>query len=255
MYKAFSPDEYRKHFKLPENYTVSGFLCHGTWKRDEEIENLKKALEEMQINYSINELPGFLRRMIEIKIGDQIFWFDVPYGSARLSEYIHLASIFGSRKNLLIGTCGGLSPNINSFDIIIPTLSYSKESSAKVYASDNTDKYYPDKKLSQELSKEIPSKHRIFEGPTVTCQAMLGETLEGVNTWSKEGYLGVEMEASTVFSVSKHFNVPSAAILVVADNLIKDETTLSDNYQRSSQKRDEIRQELIKILISKLIKE
>lgn len=255
MYRNFSPDEHRKHFSLPENYQVSGFLCHGTWKRDEEIENLQIALKEMGISYSINELPGFLRRMVEIKIGSKNFWFDVPYGSARLSEYLQLACLFGSKKNILIGTCGGLSPKINSFDIIVPTFSYGEESSAKAYASNDSNKYYPDKKLRGELIKNIKPKFNTFEGPTITWQAMLGETREDIQKWSDENYLGVEMEASTVFSVSSFYKVPSAAALVVADNLIKNETTLSESYKDASQRRYEIRQELIKILINILLEE
>lgn len=255
MYRNFSPDDHRQHFGLPDGYVVSGFLCHGTWKRDEEIENLKEALKELKIKYSINELPGFLRRMVEIKIENKNYWFDVPYGSARLSEYLQLASLFGSKKNLLIGTCGGLSPKINSCDLIFPTYSYGEESSAKAYATDDTNRYYPDRNLQQVLISKIQPKYRTFEGPTITWQAMLGETPEDIQRWSSENYLGVEMEASTVFAVSAHFKVPSAAVLVVADNLIKNETTLTASYQESAQKRYEIRQELIKVLISQLLVE
>lgn len=255
MYRNFTPDEHRKHFNLPDKYQVSGFLCHGTWKRDEEIENLKTALNELDIKYSINELPGFLRRMVEIKIGNKNFWFDVPYGSARLSEYLQLACLFGSKKNILIGTCGGLSPEINSFDIIVPTFSYGEESSAKAYATNNSNRYYPNKKLHEKLIEEIKPKFNTFEGPTITWQAMLGETQEDIKKWSNENYLGVEMEASTVFSVSNFYKVPSAAALVVADNLIKNETTLSESYKDATQKRFEIRQELIKTLIKVLLEE
>lgn len=255
MYRSFTPEEHRKHFNLPDNYQVSGFLCHGTWKRDEEIENLQMALNEMRISYSINELPGFLRRMVEIKIGDKNFWFDVPYGSAMLSEYLQLACLFGSKKNILIGTCGGLSPEINSFDIIVPTFSYGQESSAKAYASNDSNKYYSDEKLRQNVIEKIKPQFNTFLGPTITWQAMLGETQEDIQKWSNEKYLGVEMEASTVFSVSSFYKVPSAAALVVADNLIKNETTLSESYKDSSQKRYEVRQELIKILIKVLLEE
>jgi len=92
MYRQVLPEEEKRYFGLPEDYTVSGFLCHGTWKREEEIENLKKALTELGLSYEISGFSNFLRRLVEFKVGEKRFWFDVPYGGARLSEYLQLAS-------------------------------------------------------------------------------------------------------------------------------------------------------------------
>ena len=61
----------------------------------------------------------------------------------------------------------------------------------------------------------------------------MAETFEDVKNWSKEGFLGVEMEASTIFAVSKHFNVASTALLIVGDNLIKGETVASESYKNN----------------------
>jgi purine-nucleoside phosphorylase len=247
MYRQVPPKEYRKHFNLPEDYSVSGFLCHGSWKREEEIENIRQALTELKIKFEINELLGFLRRMIEIKIEGKNYWFDVPYGSAMLSEYLQLACLLGSKKNILVGSCGGLSPEVNACDVIIPTWSYGNESSTRMYSQQNKDNHhYPNNNLTANLKSKLPGTLKVTEGPTMTCQAMLGQSWDDVQTWSKDGYFGVEMEASTVFAVSNHFKVPSAALLVVGDNLIKEETTMHENFEKLANKRVEIRQEFLK---------
>jgi purine-nucleoside phosphorylase len=254
MYRQLGPDEYRRHLKLPNDYVVSGFLCHGTWRREEEIENLKEALSELKLVFKINKLPGFLERMVEFRIEGRIFWFDVPYGGARLSEYLQLACLFGSKKNILIGSCGGLSPNIEACSAIISTWSYGNESSTRMYSPENkANRHFPDKLLTQSLRQRFPKSITVFEGPTMTCEAMLGESWEDIQTWSKEGYLGVEMEASTVFAVSNYYKVPSAALLVVGDNLIKEETTLHENFEKLTNKRVEIRQEFMKAAILELL--
>lgn len=250
MYKQVSPDEYRKHFGLPGKYSVSGFLCHGTWKREEEIENLKNTLTELKLSFEINELPGFLRRMVEFKINGKNFWFDIPYGGAMLSEYLQLACLFGSKKNILVGSCGGLLPDIAACDVVIPSWSFGNESATRMYSPENEDnRHFPDKALTRSLKSRLPKNFEIFEGPTMTCQAMLRESWEDVQTWSKEGYLGVEMEASTVFAISNCYKVPCSALLIVADNLIKEETTLHENFEKFSNKRIEIRQEFMKAAI------
>lgn len=93
-----------------------------------------------------------------------------------------------------------------SGDIIIPTWSYAEESSAKAYQPKAENKYIPDETLSYKLAKKLEQNHKIYREPTITYQAMMGETWDDVQTWSKQGYTGVEMEAATVFSISGYFS-------------------------------------------------
>jgi nucleoside phosphorylase len=242
MYKSFSADEYRKFLGLPENYHVDGMLCYGSWDKEKQMSILREVIGALGQSFSFGRLPNFLQKVAELSVGGKKFWFDVSYGGALLSEYLHLASLFGSQKNILLGTCGGLSPKISSLDIIIPTLSYGNESATRMYNPQVKDnKHFSDPALSAALNKRVGSLYKTWQGETTTCQAMLAETLEDVQRWSKEGFLGVEMEAATVFAVSKHFNVPSAAVLIVGDNLIQGETVNSESYTINKSKKDEIR--------------
>ena len=63
---------------------------------------------------------------------------------------------------------------------------------------------------------------------------MMAETWNDIQNWSQAGYLGVEMEAATVFSISKHFKIPAAAVLMIADNLIEKQTVLDNDYEKSN---------------------
>lgn len=254
MYRQLTPTDFRKFHFMPKDYVVSGFLCHGTWKRDQEIENLKNVLTEMKLDFKISTFSDFLYRITEFEINRKKYWFDVPYGGAMLSEYLHLACMFGSKKNILIGTCGGLSPQAKACDCIIPTWSYGDESSTRMYSQKTKDNHhFPNGNLSKSLRDRINPNIKVWEGPTMTCQAMLGESWKDVQTWSKDGYLGVEMEASTLFSVSNHFKVPSAALLIIGDNLIKEETVLHENYLKTADLRYSLRKEFLKISIQELL--
>ena len=83
---------------------------------------------------------------------------------------------------------------------------------------------------------------------------MMAETKEDVDNWSKQGYYGVEMEASTVFAISNHFNVPSAAVVMIADNLITEESVIDEDYQESRELRQETSKDILveslKVLIN-----
>jgi uridine phosphorylase len=82
---------------------------------------------------------------------------------------------------------------------------------------------------------------------------MLAETWEDVVRWSNQGYVGVEMEAATVFAASKHFGVPAAAILRIGDNLIEEQTVMDVNYENTKDLRRQISQDSFDIVVEELL--
>jgi purine-nucleoside phosphorylase len=112
---------------------------------------------------------------------------------------------------------------------------YQREDSSYVYHSDLS--------LNKKIKDNFSENKNIYEGNLVTVQAMLAETKEDVDFWNKKGYLGVDMESATVFAVSSHFNVPSAALLYVADNLVKGDLVTDDAFQSLKVLRAEVKKE------------
>lgn len=90
-----------------------------------------------------------------------------------------------------------------------------------------------DAELSGRLVQKLELEHKVWHGPTITCQAMMAETWEDIQQWSLEGYYAVEMEAATVFAVSNNFKVSSTALLFIGDNLVQEKTVLDVNYELS----------------------
>ncbi|TXG77312.1 hypothetical protein E6P97_01915 [Patescibacteria group bacterium] len=254
MYRSISADQYREHLGFPANYKVDAMLCYGTLYEQRVLSQLEEAINDLGFEVQLNEMPHeFLRFAKELRIADKIIWFAIGYGGAWLSEYLHWACLFGSKKNLLLGSCGGLKPGIKQGDFIVPESSFSEESSAKIYNRESSI-HYADDKFSEKIATKLGEDGtKVWRGPMVTCQAMIGETLEDVKKWSSEGYYGVEMEASTVFAVSKHFNVPSAASLYVGDNLIEEHNNMSEEYavEADTRKQNQVKQ--IKMALSELL--
>ena len=142
---------------------------------------------------------------------------------------------------------------MNSLDYLVPNYSYGNESGTRLYdRQNNKNIHYPDKKLSQTLKNKMTNEH-VWEGPTMTCGAMLAETKEDVEQWSKEGYFGVEMETSTVFAVSNHFNVPSASLVYVTDNLIKGQVVGDESHNQQKELRYQKAQKMFDIALSILL--
>lgn len=255
MYQHLTKQDWIKQLNLPEDYGVDALLVAGAGKRDNDEEAFQKALKEFNIEAQPKNIEkGFFRNVVEFELEGKRIWYDIAYGGAYLSELITIACIFGSQRNILLGSCGGLQKHLSAGDIIIPTYTYGNESATRMYQRENTDnKHYPDEKLSQEIEKNIDNRYVVYRGPVVTCQAMLAETKEDVDTWQKENYLAVEMESSTLFAVSNHYNVPSTAILHIADNLVKNELVGSDEYLASKAYRYELREYKYRLALNKLL--
>lgn len=255
MYKSFTADELRKHCNLMPDYGVAGFLCYGAWDDEKHFGNIEDALKQMGIDYKINTLEyKFLQHIREFEIKGKKYWVAIEYGGATLSEYLHLACLFGSKKNIHIGSCGGLNPELNSLDLIVPKYSYGDESTTRIYARNVKDsRHFSTESVSQELIKNTPKNLKIDTGPIIGCQAMMGETWEDVNSWSKAGYSGVEMETAVFFAVSNHFKVPCGALVYISDNLIKGQTVHDDSHKNEKEKRELVKFEVYKAGLKTLL--
>ena len=244
MYKELTKKDWNKLLKFPEDKEVDAVIVSGNSlaNREREIGFLEQALSNYKDVKKVEYIQdNFFSSIYEFEIGDKLIWFDVVYGGAYLSELLHVGCIFGSKKNFLVGTCGGLQKNLETGDLVIPTYTYGNESTTRIYQPDIKDhKHYADEELREEFVKSI-SDYKIHSGPIITCQGMLGETPEDIKKWSEEGYLGVEMESSTFFAVSNSFNVPSVAVMHISDNLVKNILYGDEEMEKNREFRNKIR--------------
>ena len=256
MYRSLSADVFRKNLGLPEDYVVEGFLACGTWDLygERHLDELKKALAGSKAQTSIRKLDhGDVGHGYEFSVDEKRYWFVPVMGTAVMSVYAHVACLLGAKKNLLVGVVGGLGEGIAASDFIVPTWTRGNEN-ALMYERDAHDfAFRPDDALRESLRNRMPPGTKVFEGPTVTCETMLAERLEDVREWSAAGYLGVEMEAAMMFALSRHFGVPCAALLYVADNLIEETTVFDERYADSKARRERSREIQYRVAVAELL--
>ncbi len=254
MYKSFTAEELKKLLNIPPAYSVKGLLSYGAWDEKKHFDKIQETLDGLGIRYIPRKLEGFLSHILELTIDTNIYWFTVMYGGAQLSEYVHLASLFGSKKNIHIGSCGGLYSEMNSLDLLMPSWSHGNESTTRTYEPDAADfKHCPDGSLSKSIRAKIKGNYKVWNGPVVSNQAMMGETWDDVRSWSENGFYGVEMETATIFSVSNHFHVPSAALVYVSDNLIKGQTVGDESHTQQRVVREDVKNEVYRIGVRTLV--
>ena len=259
MYKALNVDIFRKNLGLPADYTLDGLLVTGVFDLWGEELHLPHVVNYLNDNGYKYEISKFIQKDIghahELKLDNKVIWFVPVMGTAIMSLYAHVASLLGSRKNILIGTVGGLCSDVNPGDLIFPTKVIGNDS-ALMYQPEKTDKiFFPDNALTERLVAKVPKTSKVFKGTTITCETLLAETWDDVLNWSKQGFLGVEMEAAMIFALSAFFKVPSAAILTVGDNLIREETMFHENHEKQKEVRLAARKLQYQLALAELLAE
>lgn len=266
MYMTHTAADHRVHMGLPADYTVDGTLAYGTWDlvaETDHIPQLRSALDATGLDYRLTRIDEpLIGHAHEVLLeGSKRYWFIPVMGTAVMGMYLHLASLFGSRRNILLGTVGGLAPGMRNGDLVVPT-AVAGNDSARMYAragirsisalsaisaiSPHDDPitdaaHRPDPGLLARLTTELGDRPGLWFGPTTTCEVMLAETQEDVDGWSRSGMLGVEMEAALTFALSWHFGIPAVALFYVVDNLIERETVLSPSHESYRSRREQQR--------------
>lgn len=255
MYKTLTSDERKKHFGMAAGYRVDGLLIMGGWNVPKYVEQLRAVATSMHPGTTLERMEhykGFITLGYELKIADKLIWFFVLYGGALVSEYTDLACKLGSQKNILVGVSGGLKPGAKTGDIVLPTASFKDGSMSTMYDPSPELDVSSDQMLRASLKSRL-SQHTVHEGRTMTCQAMLCETWEDVQRWSNNGYVAVEMEAAAMLATSKHYGVPAAAVLSIADNLIEQQTVLSDAFIDLTELRGKVLDDQFRAALAELI--
>lgn len=257
VYERATAEQTRRAFGLPEDYRVDAVLASGAWDLFSDSQHrphLVQSLTDLGLgDLATGDGPGSLRRLTHAQVGHtsefvhegRRVWFVPVMGTAVMSWYLHAACLLGARRIVLVGTVGGLSPSLHTADLIVPNRSDGTHS-AWMYHRSNDPATRPDPTMAASLARRLraalPSGATIAEGPTTTCETILAETAQDVAEWSAAGYLGVEMEAAVTFAIGRHFDIPAAAALYVADTLLDEVGFLDPAYADSAAARSHARQ-------------
>lgn len=246
MYKEITAEKYKEYFKFENDYKIEGFLVYGAWDVEKYTQEIIKELSSYDLEISSRRLGSFLSDITELVIDGKIYWVGVCYGAAKLSEYTHLACLFESKWVLHMGSAGGLAVDLQALDVVVPDKSFSVDCENSLYKSEN-DNLLLKKHLQNFFTEQnVTTKN----GVSISIQTMMGESLSDILQWSKAGYVCVDMEAPIIMSVSNFFNVPSASVLYISDNLIKEETVLTESYETQKIKRTEVKKMIYSAVVS-----
>jgi len=138
-----------------------------------------------------------------------------PYAAMVLEKLIAL----GTRRVLVLGWCGSLSPEVRIGSLILPSRAVSGDGTSPHYCRQAND-IPPHQGLYDLLATSLGSAEVPWHtGPVWSTDAFYRETKALVKSCQKQGILGIDLEMAALFAVGRFRQIAVAGLLVVSDEL------------------------------------
>ncbi|MCG8549763.1 MAG: nucleoside phosphorylase [Desulfobacterales bacterium] len=146
-------------------------------------------------------------------------YIGAPYGVMLLESLIAK----GARAVIVLGWCGGLSPDLLPGDLVVVEKALVDEGTSRHYMNLPGDlpTVNADARLTATLAADLETAGLGAHSQTTiwTTDAIYRETPEKVSWYRDQGACAVEMECSALFAAASFRKIPIAALLVVSDSL------------------------------------
>lgn len=160
--------------------------------------------------------------------------YSCVYGAPRAVEPIHIFAGLGTRRVILIGSCGALQRGVHTGDVVVPTEARVGEGATQYYdpaAAWATADSACVERATVALERAAA---RVHVGRLVTTSALFAQPPERIERWRHEGFLGVDMETSAVFSVARFFGLEAVSMVFAWDELYRGRSFL-DTFTEAEQ--------------------
>ena len=125
----------------------------------------------------------------------------------------------GAEEIVILGFCGSLNPDISFLDVVSVNRAFSEEGTSRHYIA-RKKIFHPSGHLKKKIENVLTGQNLPFlEGTTVSTDAPFRETQSWLQSKQKRGIDVVDMEASAVFALGEHHEIPTAALMIVSDEL------------------------------------
>ena len=137
--------------------------------------------------------------------------------------------MLGAKVIIRVGTCGGVSPNLKPADLVIAQASLARDGTTRQYMGEGNHTPIATFRIvraAEDSAREANMPHAV--GLIASDDSFYSVTAEEARgLYTSRGVLGLEMEASAVFTVA-HLRGMEAACLATVSNYIGDESLVSD---------------------------
>jgi len=150
-------------------------------------------------------------------------------------------------KNLIrIGSCGAIKPEINLRDVILAEgASTDSQTNKLVFGGADFAAIANFELLLKAYNVVKEKKMKVHVGNVLSSDIFYSDDPDFWKIWAKYGILGIDMEATALYSIAAKYGVNALTILTVSDQIVRGEATTSEERETGFSKMIEIALETV----------
>lgn len=210
-----SRDEWLRLIGIAEEEVPNLIVLEGTWWEAEATTARLTALDDVR--------PLGVPGMHLGRHHGRLVAYGCAYGAPRAVEPVHAFANVGTRAVVQIGSCGGLQPEVRTGDVVLPQRAVIGEGASPSYGAHGLSPASP--RLLEEAHERLTARGlQTHIGLHLTTSSLFMQPYGAVARWRENGYLGVDMETSAVYSAARHFGLEAVSMVFAWDELLRGRT-------------------------------
>ena len=174
-------------------------------------------------------LLGFTGTFEGRPISIQTSGMGCPSAAIVYEELIQL----GATRLIRVGTCGALQPDMAMADVVVAMAATPADHTALTYTGGEPHAPVADWRLVALAARwALERGEQVHVGAIVSSDAFYGPDTDRIGRWAARGHLGVEMEASVLYTIAALRGVSALAVLTVSDTYGEEHVRISDEELR-----------------------
>ena len=163
-------------------------------------------------------------------------------GIPSMSIYVtELIKDYGVKNLIRIGSCGAIKPEINLRDVILAEgASTDSQTNKLVFGGADFAAIANFELLLKAYNVVKEKKMQVHVGNVLSSDIFYSDNPDFWKIWAKYGILGIDMEATALYSIAAKYGVNALTILTVSDQIIRGEAATSEERQTGFSKMIEI---------------
>ena len=206
------------HLRAEPGDYAPAVLCPGDPRRAEYV--AEHVLDEAKLVNEERGMLGFTGTFEGRPLSVQSTGMGCPSAAIVYEELIQL----GATRLLRIGTCGALQPGMGMADLVVAVASTPSDQTAMTYTGGEPHAPTADWRVVQAAVDIARQREmRVHVGPIVSSDVFYDPDRDRMRRWAERGHLGIEMEASVLFTIGALRKVSTGCLLTVSDTLYTEE--------------------------------
>lgn len=168
-------------------------------------------------------------------------------GIPSMSIYVtELIKDYGVKNLIRIGSCGAIKPEINLRDVILAEgASTDSQTNKLVFGGADFAAIANFELLLKAYNVVKEKKINVHVGNVLSSDIFYSDDPNFWKIWAKYGILGIDMEATALYSIAAKYGVNALTILTVSDQINRGEAASSEERQTGFSKMIEIALETV----------